>query len=126
MSAKRLVIACSVGVFLGIVGVVAYGYVRFNSAVAESLRRQAALNAAAKPAFDAAVTSKLKVGDSLEHAQEVLRSARLEFSVERRISPARLDSILRTGDSCGFRINLELDAQDRISKMDIREVFTGP
>ena len=126
MSAKRLVIVCSVGVFLGIVGVVAYGYVRLNSAVAESLRHQAALNAAAKPAFDAAVTSKLKVGDSLEHAQEVLRSARLEFSVERRISPARLDSILRTGDGCGFRIHLELDAHDRISKMDIREVFTGP
>ncbi len=126
MSAKRPILVCSVSAILGILGVVAYGYVRLDYAVAESFRHQAALNAAAKPAFDAAVTSKLKVGDSLEHAEQILRKAGLEYFVERRISPPRLDSILRTGVGCGFGIHLELDAQDRISKIDIREVFTGP
>jgi hypothetical protein len=101
------------------------GCTSFDQKVAESLREQAARNEAAKPLLDAVVAKKLKIGDSIERAKEVLSDAGLTFEVD-KIGALVLRSIYRTGDGCGITIALEIDSEQRISKIDIREVYTGP
>ena len=84
-------------------------------------------NAAAKPLFEAAVTRQLKVGDSLAHVQDVLTYAGLGYEVVRGPFPRPVvQSIYRAGRLSGFQIQLELDNDDRVSKIDIHEYFTGP
>ena len=84
-------------------------------------------NEGAKPLFDAVVTKKLKIGDSLDHAKQVLGNAGLGFDVVRAPFPRPMvRSIYRASRWSGFTIQLELNDQNRISKIDIREYFTGP
>lgn len=101
------------------------GCTSFDRVVAQSLHEQAVRIEAAKPLFDAVVTQKLKVGDTAEHAKKVLSEAGLPFAVD-KVGPPVLRSIYRTGAGSGFTIALELDGEDRVSKIDIREVYTGP
>jgi hypothetical protein len=123
---NKIIILSSVTV-LGIAGYFVVPDLYLSTAFAWSFREQGLQNQAVKPLFDAVVTKKLKVGDSLEHAKEVLSSAGLGFDVVRAPFPRPMvQSIYRAGRWSGFTIQLELDSQDRISKIDIREYFTGP
>jgi hypothetical protein len=87
---------------------------------------QGVRNAAAKPLFEAVVTRKLKVGDSLEHVKEVLEYAGLSHRMEQWGSrPPWVVSIYRASRYSGFGIRLELDGTDCVSKIEIKEYFTG-
>lgn len=79
-----------------------------------------------KPRLDATVTTKLKVGDSLAHAKQVLSDAGLGSHLEEHPPRPILKSILRGGRWSGFSIAVELDDRRRIAKIDIREFFTAP
>ncbi len=96
----------------------------FEEMVAASLKEQEARNEAATPLLDAVVTRKLKIGDTVDHAKEVLAAAGLDSHIE-HFAP-ELRSIYRTGHGCGFTIVLLLDNQERISKIDVQPFFTGP
>lgn len=123
---KKIIIFCSVAA-LGIAAYFVVPELYFSFVVGRSLREQGLQNQGAKPLLDAVVTKRLKVGDSLEHVKEVLSNAGLGFEVVREPFPRpAVHSIYRTGRWSGFTIKLELDSQDRISKIDIREYFTGP
>ncbi len=123
---KKIIILGSVAV-LGIAAYFVGPDLYFSFVVGRSLREQGLQNEGAKPLFDAVVTKKLRVGDSLEHAKEVLSSAGLGFDVVRAPFPRpMIQSIYRAGRWSGFTIQLELDSQDSISKIDIHEYFTGP
>ena len=113
-----------VGIGVFVVGVVS-GCTSFDKMVAESLREQRACNEAVKPLLDAVVTKKLKIGDSIEHVEEVLRGANLSFEFE-RFDPSELRSIYRTGEGCGFTIAVKFDPAKRVARIDVREFFTGP
>lgn len=123
---KKFVLIGSVVVVL-IAAWVAWPYAKFSYAVSRAFHEQRIQNEAAKPLFDAVVTKRLKVGDSLEHASEVLKNAGLEFTVTRHPFPyPAIQSVYRAGRWSGFSIQLELDSEDRISKITIQEYFTGP
>ena len=106
------------------VGAVLSGCTSLDQKVAESLREQRACNDAAKPLFDAVVTKKLKVGDPIERAKEVLAGAGLGFEID-KIHPPVLRSFYSTGVGCGIAITMEIDSAQRISKIDIHDVYTG-
>ena len=101
------------------------GCASFEAMVARSLREQGVRNEAVKPLLDTVVTKKLKIGDSVDQAKKVLTDAGLEFAID-KIGPPVLRSIYRTGSGCGFTIVLGIDAEQRISKIDVREFYTGP
>ncbi|HVU47668.1 MAG TPA: hypothetical protein VHD85_16175 [Terracidiphilus sp.] len=123
---KKIILLGSVAV-LGIAAFLVGPSLFFSFAVGRSLREQRLQNEGAKPLFDAVVTKKLKAGDSLEHAKEVLSNAGLGCDVVRAPFPRpMIQSIYHAGPWSGFTIQLELDTQDRISKVDIHEYFTGP
>jgi hypothetical protein len=119
--------------FIGVAVVVAaaawfaWPYVLLSYAVSRAFHEQGVQNEAAKPLFEAVVAKRLKVGDSLEHVKEVLNYAGLGFDVVREPFPSPMvQSIYRAGRWFGFTIHLELDHEDRVSKVDIHEYFTGP
>ena len=126
MSLKRFIAICLLGAVIGIVVVAGGSFLWIGHKMREDLRHQAELNAAAKPLVDAAVTQKLKVGDTLEHAKKVFKDAGLAYSVESTLNPgAQLNSFYPTGQGCGIRVRLDIDANGNISKIDIRESITG-
>ncbi|MBS0632531.1 MAG: hypothetical protein JSS11_11495 [Verrucomicrobia bacterium] len=99
----------------------------FTHGFSEALHEQSMQNAAAKPLFEAVVTKKLTIGDSLEHVKEVLRYAGLDFSVVRETLPhSEIQSIYRVSPHSGFTIHLEFDSYHHLSKIDIHEYLTGP
>jgi hypothetical protein len=112
---------------LGLGGACGLYLYAFSSSVTDLLKEQGVRNEAVKPLLDAVVTKKLKIGDSLDQAKKVLGDAGLDFTVDRPPLPRRvLHSIYRAGPYSGFTIQLELDGEDRITKIEIREYFTGP
>ncbi len=118
-------IAVGIGILLlGLGGGYGFFVYAFSASVAESFREQRVRNDAAKPLLDAVVTRKIKIGDTVDHAKQILTDAGLDFHFE-RFTP-ELRSIYRTGPGCGFTIVLALDSQERISKIDVRPFFTGP
>lgn len=92
--------------------------------VGASLRWQEKQNKAARPHFDEVVTRKVKVGDTLSHAQQVLTDAGLTHSIDR--FDHALVSLLRTGKGCGIQFRAKLDDDDRITDIKIQEFLTGP
>jgi hypothetical protein len=123
---NKVVLGGSVAVLFSL-GWLAWPYVSLSYSVRRALHEQDVQNGAAKPLFDAVVTKKLKVGDSLERAKEVLNYAGLSFDVVCAPFPhPMVQSIYRAGRWSGFTIQLELDSSDSISKIDIHEYFTGP
>jgi hypothetical protein len=110
-----------------VLGIAAFGYlagprILFGLAIGEAIRHNTAKLDRARPRFDALIRNKLKVGDSFDHAKKVLTDAGLQFTVERDESPPILRSVyLADGPGPGWVIELEIDKQDRISKVDILE-----
>ena len=98
-----------------------------SRAVESSLREQQLLLEGATPLFDTVIVKKLVVGDSLEHAEKVLSDAGQEFTLEKK-SPSgqKLQSICHVGRGAGFLVQLDVDTEDRISKVDITKFYEGP
>lgn len=118
-------IAIGVGiVVLGLGG--AFGLIscQYGDWIKESLREQGALNDAAKPLLEAVITNRIKVGDTVDHAKQVLAEAGLTAYSDR--TAPQLSALYRTGPGCGFTIALDVDRQNRIEKIEIRPFFTGP
>ncbi len=113
-----------------IVAVIAYFVlpgVLFERAVWSSIREQQLLLEGATPLFDTVIAQKLKVGDSLEHAKKVLSDAGQEFTVDSDYPSGRkLQSICRIGRGAAFVIELHLDSEERIAKIDITKAYSGP
>lgn len=91
--------------------------------VEASLRHQNRQNKAARAHFDAVVTSKIKIGDTLSHAQQVLTEAGLSYSIDRY--DHSLISLQRTGKGCGIQFRANLDEGDRITDIKVQELLTG-
>ncbi|WP_164976263.1 hypothetical protein [Oleiharenicola lentus] len=91
--------------------------------VGASLRWQENQNRAARPHFDAIITSKVKIGDTLSHALQVLTDAGLTYSIDR--FDHTLVSLLRTGKGCGIQFRAKLDDGDRITDIKVQELLTG-
>jgi len=99
----------------------------FDRAVWHSLHEQELLLEGATPLFDTVIAQKLKVGDNLEHAKKVLTDAGQEFNVDSDYPTGRkLQSICRFGRGAAFVIELHLDSNECISKIDIRKALSGP
>jgi hypothetical protein len=118
------------GVAVVVVAVVAYFFLPgflFERAVWHSLHEQELLLEGATPLFDSMIAQKLKVGDSLERAKKVLADAGQEFNVDSDYPSGRkLQSICRVGRGAAFVIELHLDKDERIAKIDIRKALSGP
>jgi len=127
MTARKKIILLGGIVAVGSGAWLAWPYVAFSHAVSRAFHEQGVRNDAVKPLFEAVITNKLQVGDSFEQAIEVLNYAGLNYTVIREPHPQpMIQSTYWAGSGSGFSIRLELDRQDRISKIDIREYFTGP
>jgi hypothetical protein len=101
--------------------------VLFDRAVWHSIHEQQLLLEGATPLFDTVIAQQLKVGDSLDHAKKVLTDAGQEFDVDSDYPSGRkLQSICRVGRGAAFVIELHLDSQDHIAKIDITKTYTGP
>ena len=126
MTPKKILL--STGILVVVAAVVALGLGCLTTfEIDRSLAEQEKLNGAARPLFEAVVTSRLKVGDTLAHAQTVLAYAGLPNSVSRdRLPHPGLSSRYSTGPGCGFNISLALDPHDCIVKIDITDYSTGP
>jgi hypothetical protein len=112
---------------IAIVSVPIVAYFGFGFAIESSLRAQAADHDAAKPGFRAKVTSKLKVGDSLQHVEAVLREADMRYSFDRQFhSVPTLILNFHTGPGSGLSLTVEFDANDRIARIQEGEFFLGP
>ncbi len=118
------------GVAVVVAAVVAYFFLPgflFDRAVWHSLHEQELLLEGATPLFDTVIAQKLKVGDSLEHAKKVLSDAGQEFNVDSDYPSGRkLQSICRVGRGAAFVIELHLDKDEHIAKIDIRKALSGP
>src|SRR5437868_2951509 len=83
------------------IGIAAYLFlpgVLFERAVWRSIQEQQLLLEGATPLFDTVIAQKLKVGDSLEHAEKVLTDAGQEFTVDSDYPVGRkLQSVCRIG-----------------------------
>jgi hypothetical protein len=92
----------------------------------KSMEVQDAAHKAVRPLLEAVTTKKLKVGDSLQQVEDVLKYADLSFSVERQVFPhTTLFSGLSTGAGSGFTIRIEFDANDRVTRIELHESFLG-
>jgi hypothetical protein len=96
-------------------------------AITHSISHQSVQLESARPRFDALVRSKLKVGDTVDDAKRVLSEAGLEFTIENERSPRLLRSVYHAGSTgAAFLIEVALDGQDRISKIDIQDFIDVP
>ena len=101
-------------------------YLLFDLSVSMSLRSQGAEHDAVKPRLRA-IASKLKTRDSLAHVEEVLRSEKMEYYVERRLRPqATLSFGVHTSAGSGVTMDVKLDSSDRVEKIEEHEYFLGP
>ncbi len=121
----KILIAGSV-LLSGVVLVLIGPRLLFDWAVTRSITEQGIRVQAVKPLFDTVVTSRLKVGDTLEHAKEVLSYAGLDYSIAKEPLPHELQSTYRAGDGSGFYVKLTLSRDDRITKVEIHDFYTGP
>jgi hypothetical protein len=97
----------------------------FYFEVSRDLQEQGRLNDAAKPRVDA-VMKDIHVGDTLGHAEQVLAEAHFGYTIDRSPSHPRLQSSFRAGPESGFSIELKLDRDDKVTKVDVHPYFTGP
>jgi hypothetical protein len=96
-------------------------------AVERSIAEQELLLEGATPLFDTVIAKKLVVGDTLEHVKKILADAGQEFTVETSpFLPHRLQSICRVGRGAGFSIEVGLDNDDRVTKVEITKFYEGP
>jgi hypothetical protein len=121
---KKLLILGAVAAFGGVAYIV-IPRICIGYAVARSLHDQGLLDEAARPRVDA-IMGKIRVGDSLAQAEKALTEGRLSYEVDRIFPPPRLESLYRAGPDSGYSITLELGPNDKIAKIDVREVLTGP
>lgn len=126
MTIRRKLTAAVVAAMIVVVAVFLGPKLLFAWGVSHSLAEQGVRVRAAKPLFDAVVTSKLKIGDSLAHATEVLTYAGMTCDPSREKPPRELQSVYRVGDGAGFFVKLELSPEGRVTKIGIQEFYTGP
>lgn len=99
----------------------------FDRAVWHSIHEQQLLLEGATPLFDTVIVQRLKVSESLDHAKKVLTDAGQQFDIDSDYPSGRkLQSICRVGRGAAFVIELHLDSQDHIAKIDITKAYTGP
>jgi hypothetical protein len=119
---QKILIVAAVVLAIAAFGYLAAPRILFGLAIGEAIRHNTTKLDRARPRFDALIRNKLKVGDSLEHGKKILTDAGLEVMIDREESPPILRSVyLADGPGPGWVIELELDKQDRISKIDILE-----
>ena len=126
MTIRRKILISGAAALVGIASI--FLYLRFSYAcgVAQGLQEQGSAVKAARPLFDAVITKNLKVGETLEHAKQVLAYAGLSFDISTGSFPHVLQSSYRVCDQAGFTIKLTLDPYDKIANVDIHEFYTGP
>ena len=123
----KILIATVVVVALAMVFLLVGPRVFLGLAIARSAKLQSAQLERARPRFDALVRNKLKIGDTVDDAKKVLSEAGLEFTSENRQSPRLLRSAYpAAGPGGAFLIEVTLDEQDRISKIDIQDFIDVP
>ena len=87
------------------------------------LDEQSARLEAVRPLLESTVTRRIKVGDSVEHAKDVLREAGLTYRVEG--AQHAVFAGYQAGPVCGFTIVMELSPDERISKIEVQPYLRG-
>src|SRR5579864_4800788 len=105
---KKLLISGVVAVIVLVVAALFFlpGFL-FDRGVWHSIHEQQLLLEGATPLFDTVIAQRLKVGDSLDHAEKVLTDAGQQFNVDSDYPSGRkLQSICRVGRGAAFVIEL--------------------
>jgi len=125
-SAEKILITAALAVIIGVLAYFLLPGALLGFAIARSAQEQTLQIEGARPLFDAVVRKKLTIGDSLEHAKKVLKDAGLEFTIDRDLAHPKLYSMCHAGRGPGFSIELELDSDDRIARIDIQDYVDVP
>ena len=78
---------------------------------------------AVRPLLESTVMRRIKMGDSVERAKEVLRDAGLTYRIQG--TPHAVFTGYQAGPGCGFTMVIELSPDDRITRIDVQPYMRG-
>ncbi|HYR22480.1 MAG TPA: hypothetical protein VEP30_06115 [Chthoniobacterales bacterium] len=126
---RKILITAAVVVVVAAAAYIVVPRIMFGISLGRLVRHQQAEIEQMRPHFNLAIGQRLRVGQSIEDAKKILSAAGLEFLINEEQSPPTLTSFYpptHAEAGPGFLIELKIDNQNRISKIDIQEVTDMP